>query len=72
MPQRRTPTETLIAAMEEFGKDEPAEVIVVFTTKEGDICNMCSTDTLSTKMGMLKTAELLVEEAMKEAWHEKD
>ena len=72
MPQQRTPTETLIAAMEEFGKDEPAEVIVVFTTKEGDICNMCSTDTLSTKMGMLKTAELLVEEAMKEAWRGKD
>ena len=72
MPQQRTPTETLIAAMEEFGKDEPAEVIVVFTTKEGDICNMCSTDTLSTKMGMLKTAELLVEEAMKEAWRGKE
>ena len=72
MPQQRTPTETLIAAMEEFGKDEPAEVIVVFTTKEGDICNMSSTDTLSTKMGMLKTAELLVEEAMKEAWRGKD
>jgi hypothetical protein len=69
MSQRRTPTETLMAALEEFGKDEPAEVLVIFTTQAGDICNMSSTDTLSIKLGMLETVCVFVRQdiaAMKE------
>lgn len=69
MPQRRTPTETLVAALEEFGHDEPAECLVIFTTQGGDICTMSSTDTLSTKLGMIETAGVFVRQdiqAMKE------
>jgi len=37
--------------------DEPTEVIVVFSTQGGDICTMCSTDVVSTKVGLLETAK---------------
>jgi hypothetical protein len=60
MSQRRSPTETLLAALEEFGKDEPSEVMVIFTTQGGDICDMSSTDTLSVKLGMLETVAVFV------------
>jgi ATP-dependent Clp protease adapter protein ClpS len=54
---KRSPTETLLKALEEFGVDEPTEVIVVFSTQGGDICTMCSTDVVSTKVGLLETAK---------------
>lgn len=60
MSEKRTPTDTLLAALEEFGRDEPVEVLVIFTTQAGDICNMSSTNSLSTKLGMLKTVEIFV------------
>jgi hypothetical protein len=57
MASKRTPTETLLRAMEEFGVDEPIEVIVVFSTQGGDICTIASTDVTSVKVGMLETAK---------------
>jgi hypothetical protein len=43
--------------LEVFGEDEPTEVVVVFSTQGGDICTMSSTDTVSTKVGLLETAK---------------
>lgn len=54
---KRTPTDTLMRALEEFGVDEPTECIVIFQTQGGDICTISSTDTVSTKVGMLETAK---------------
>lgn len=34
----RTPSETLISCLEDFGDDEPDNVLVIYTTKGGDIC----------------------------------
>ena len=54
---KRSPTETLLRALEEFGVDEPLEVVVVFSTQSGDICTLSSTDVVSTKVGLLETAK---------------
>lgn len=54
---RRSPTDTLLKALEEFGTDEPLECVVVFSTQSGDICTMSSTDTVSTKVGLLEMAK---------------
>jgi len=54
---KRSPTETLMKALEEFGVDEPVECIVVFSTQGGDLCTMSSTDTVSIKVGLLELAK---------------
>ena len=54
----RTPTDTLIAAMEEA--DTAQECIVVMTNSEGEILWMCSSDKLTTKIGLLETAKIYV------------
>lgn len=60
MAQIRTPTETLMAALGEFGYDEPLECIVIFTTQEGDICNSSSTNSLSLKLGMVESISEII------------
>jgi hypothetical protein len=37
-PERRSPTETLIHCIEEFGECEPQKAIVIWTDASGDIC----------------------------------
>jgi len=37
-PQIRTPSETLIRCLEDFGEAEPTKVIVLWTNTNGDIC----------------------------------
>ena len=32
-----TPTEVLIRCMEDFGNDEPEQVVVIYRTKKGDL-----------------------------------
>lgn len=61
----RTPTETLMDALEAFGEDEPKEVIVIYTTQAGDLIWHSSISTTSIKVGMLETAKFWVLEAMK-------
>ena len=56
MTKSRTPTETLVSALEEFGQDEPRECIVISATQSGDLVMNASTDCLSTKLGLVETA----------------
>ena len=49
---KRSPTDTLVAAMEEAEK--AAECLVIMTTTDGDIIYLCSTDAKSTKFGLLE------------------
>jgi hypothetical protein len=57
---KRTATDTLIHIMEEFGKAEPHDCIVIWTDEEGDICWSSSTDSYCTKIGLLETAKLAI------------
>ena len=37
-PEVRTPTETLVWCMEDFGAAEPERVLVIYTNSDGDLC----------------------------------
>lgn len=50
---KRSPTETLMHCLEEFGKEEAVECMVIWTDESGDICWSCSTDSQVTKLGMV-------------------
>jgi hypothetical protein len=54
---KRTPTETLVKAMEEVG--DAVECLVIMTDAGGDILTMASTDVLSTRLGLLEMAKTL-------------
>jgi hypothetical protein len=36
--QERTPTETLLSRLEDFGVSEPVSVLVIYTNQHGDLC----------------------------------
>lgn len=63
--QQRTPSETLINCLENFGTDEPDAVMVVWTTRSGDIAWSSSTDRMSLKVGMLELAKAHILELAK-------
>lgn len=58
----RTPTQTLVDCMESFGEDDPQDLLIVYTTKSGDFCMSCTTDRLTTKLGLLEFAKAFVTE----------
>ena len=37
-PEVRTPTETLVWCLEDFGDSEPKKVLVIWTNQAGDLC----------------------------------
>ena len=37
-PEVRSPTETLLKCLEDFGESEPTKAIVVYVNVDGDIC----------------------------------
>jgi hypothetical protein len=37
-PELRSPTETLVRCMEDFGESEPKKVLVIWTNTDGDLC----------------------------------
>jgi hypothetical protein len=55
---KRTPTETLVKAMEEVG--DAVECLVIMTEAGGDIITLGSTSVLSTRLGMLEMAKTLI------------
>ena len=55
--QKRTPTETLVKAMEEVG--DAIECMVIMTDANGDIITLASTNVLSTRLGILEMAKTL-------------
>ena len=46
--------------MEEFGEDEPKEVMVLWTTKSGDLAWCSTADSISQKIGMLEFAKAFI------------
>ena len=63
----RTPSETLIDALESFGEDEPRELIVIYTTQAGDLVWYSTSSITSQKVGMLETAKYWVLENAKKS-----
>jgi hypothetical protein len=62
----RTPTDTLIAAMEEAG--EAVQCLVIITTADGHILTLGSTDQRVIRLGMLEAAkQWLVADMMAES-----
>ena len=55
---KRTPTETLVKAMDEVG--DAVECLVILTEAGGDIITLGSTSVLSTRLGMLEMAKTLI------------
>jgi hypothetical protein len=55
MSQTRTPTDTLIAAMEEAGSAK--ECLVIMTTEDGHILTLGSTEQRVLRLGMIETAK---------------
>ncbi len=54
----RTPTETLIAAMEEA--ERAKECFVIMTDSNGEILTLASTSIISTRLGLLEMAKACI------------
>lgn len=54
----RTPTETIVAAMEEA--ETAKECLVIMTSEDGSIITLGSTSVLSTRLGLLEMAKTLI------------
>lgn len=67
-PQQKTPTEILIRCMEDFGEDEPLEVIVLYRTKNGTTAWSSNIGPNAHFVGMLRMTEFyFLEKRRKEA-----
>ena len=55
---RRTPEETLNAALKEV--NDAIECLVIMTSEDGSILTLGSTSILSTRLGMLEMAKALI------------
>jgi hypothetical protein len=58
--EKRSPSETIMKVMEDFGGDEPEELIVIWTTKAGDIAWSSTTEHISLRIGMLEFAKACI------------
>lgn len=57
---RRTPEETIQAALKECEDCRPVECLVIMTDENGDILTLGSTSVLSTRLGLLEMAKALI------------
>lgn len=57
----RTPTDTLMLCLEDFGRAEPDIVIVLYTNQEGEYCYSTSAyDRLSHLVGLLECCKAMM------------
>jgi hypothetical protein len=56
----RSPTETVMAAMETFGEIEPKECIIIWTDESGDICWSSTTDSQVVRLGMIELLKTIL------------
>lgn len=61
----RTPTQTLLEVMEDFGVSEPKECIVIYTNEAGDFAWSSSTDSLVIKLGLVEAAKQFIASKLK-------
>ena len=53
----RTPSDILFECLQDFGEDEPVEVIVIYRTQQGDLAWASNIEAHSHFLGVLKYAE---------------
>ena len=46
--------------MEDFGQSEPKECLVIYTNESGDLCWSCSSDSMTTKLGLLEACKQFI------------
>ena len=54
---RRSATQTLIDALEDFGTSEPKEALLIYTQENGDLVWSCTTDSVTVKLGLLEACK---------------
>ena len=60
-PESRSPTETLVSCLEDFGKSEPTKAFVIYVNVDGDICWSSSGPfSYSQTLGMLECVKARV------------
>jgi hypothetical protein len=59
---QKTPSEALIAVLEDFGQKEPSNVIILWKNDEGEMCSVRNSVTLSQAFGMLTLAAATLKE----------
>jgi hypothetical protein len=63
----KTPTATLMGVMEEFGKSEPIDVVVLWIDESGEFCWSQSTRSRSILLGLIEMVkQLTVHDMLKE------
>ena len=66
-PEQRSPTETLMWCLEDFGKSEPDRALVIWMNEEGDLCWSSSGPYKYTQIiGMLECVKAIVMEKFKQ------
>lgn len=68
MAETRSPTETLMAAMERFSEAEPKDCLVIWTDEAGDVCWSSSVDSLVVKKGLVDYVWTIFDEQVREAY----
>jgi hypothetical protein len=62
---KRSPSQVLIDCLEDFGNDEPLEVVVTYRTKSGDLAWQTNIDANSHFIGLLRLTEIWYLEKVK-------
>ena len=72
--KRETPTQLLINIMEDFGDEEPLDIVVVYSTvgdaASSSICYAQNDIDHFKLMGMLETAKLMIHDDVTKKWEE--
>jgi hypothetical protein len=66
-PEERSPTETLVWCLEDFGASEPERVLVIWVNESGELCWSSSGPYKYTHiLGMLECVKLMVQDKFRE------
>jgi hypothetical protein len=68
----RTPTETLMSAMEQFSEAEPKDCLIIWTDEAGDVCWSSSTDALTARIGLAGYMATVLDEQVREMYRRKE
>ena len=67
MPEiRRSATQTLMTAMEDFGQNEPRDCMIIYTNEDGELCWSCTSDSCVIKLGLVESCRTHLKMKMRE------
>jgi len=68
----KSPSESLIAVLEDFGQKEPANVIILWENAEGEMCSVRNNVTPMQAFGMLSLAAATISARFLKMWEGDD